>query len=105
MAGHYGGMIIEHVILPVAPERSAEFESAFARAKGIISASAGFRRLSLSRGIESPGQYLMIVEWESLEAHTEGFRGSPAYNEWRALLHHFYDPFPVVEHFTPVSDT
>lgn len=68
----------------------------------MIEASPGFQRLSVSRGVESPSCYLLLVEWDDLEAHTEGFRGSAAYEQWRALLHHFYDPFPVVEHFTPV---
>ena len=43
------------------------------------------------------------VDWETLEHHTVGFRGSAVYLEWKALLHHFYDPFPVVEHFTTVE--
>lgn len=97
-------MIVEHAVLPVATERSADFEAAFTRAKSIIAASPGFRRLTLSRGVENPGTYLLIVEWDSLEDHTEGFRGSAAFQEWRDLLHHFYDPFPVVEHFRPVLD-
>jgi redox-sensitive bicupin YhaK (pirin superfamily)/heme-degrading monooxygenase HmoA len=59
--------------------------------------------LSLSRGVERPNVYLLTVEWERLEDHTEGFRGSPQYERWRELLHHFYDPFPTVEHFTPVD--
>jgi len=45
---------------------------------------------------------MLLVEWDSIEAHTEGFRGSEDYAQWRALLHHFYDPFPVVEHFLQV---
>jgi heme-degrading monooxygenase HmoA len=92
-------MIIEHAELPVAPGREAEFEAAFATAKALIAASPGFGGLTLSRGIERPNVYLLLVEWESVDAHQVGFRGSPAYDEWRALLHHFYDPFPVVEHF------
>ncbi len=95
-------MILEHALLPVAPERAADFEAAFARARPIIAGMPGFRRLSLSRGIESPDRYLLLVEWDSLEDHTEGFRGSEGYQEWRALLHHFYDPFPLVEHFQPL---
>ena len=98
-------MVIEHALLPVDPARAAEFEKAFERARSIIAATPGFRRLSLSRGIEQPGFYLLLVEWESVEAHTEGFRGSPGYQEWRALLHHFYDPFPTVEHFQPVLES
>ena len=95
-------MITEHALLPVIPGREADFESAMTSALPLISGQAGFRRLSVTRGIESPSTYLLIVEWDSLEAHTEGFRGSAEYAEWRRLLHHFYDPFPVVEHFAPV---
>ncbi len=99
-----GGMIVEHALLPVAPDRSADFEAAFARARSIIAGMPGFRRLSLSRGIEQPGTYLLLVEWDTLEDHTIGFRGSAGYQEWRALLHRFYDPFPTVEHFQPVME-
>lgn len=99
-----GSVIIEHALLPVAPERAGEFEAAFDRARSIIAGMPGFGRLSLSRGVEKPETYLLLVEWETLEDHTVGFRGSAAYQEWRALLHHFYDPFPVVEHFDPVME-
>ena len=60
------------------------------------------RCLRLARCLERDTGYLLLVEWDRLEDHTQGFRGSPAYQEWRALLHSFYDPFPVVEHFTTV---
>ena len=95
-------MILEHALLPVRPGQEADFERAFATAKDIISAVPGFRNLTLSRCLERPGVYLLLVEWDRLEDHTEGFRGSPAYEDWRALLHHFYDPFPVVEHYVTV---
>lgn len=72
------------------------------RAKQIIAASPGFVSLRVERCVERPSNFLLLVEWETLEAHTEGFRGSAAYEDWRALLHHFYDPFPVVEHFEVV---
>ena len=95
-------MILEHALLPVRPGQEADFERAFATAKDIISAVPGFRNLTLSRCLERPGGYLLLVEWDRLEDHTEGFRGSPAYEDWRALLHSFYDPFPVVEHYVRV---
>jgi len=95
-------VITEHALLPVLAGRESDFEAALAQAVPIISARPGFRRLSVTRGIESPGTYLLIVEWDTLEDHTVGFRGSPEYDAWRALLHPFYDPFPVVEHFAPV---
>ena len=94
-----GGVILEHAVLEVVPGQEAAFEDAFAAAKGIISAAAGFRSLRLSRCIEEPNRFLLLVEWENLEDHTEGFRGSAAYQEWRSLLHHFYDPFPTVLHY------
>jgi heme-degrading monooxygenase HmoA len=95
-------VILEHALLSVEASRSAEFEAAFAQATPLIAGMPGFRRLSLSRCLEREDQYLLLVEWDRLEDHTEGFRGSPAYQEWKALLHRFYDPFPVVEHFTTV---
>ncbi|WP_430333419.1 antibiotic biosynthesis monooxygenase family protein [Rhodococcus sp. ACT016] len=96
-------MILEHALLQVKPGHTADFEATFGRAKQIIAAMPGFRRLRLSCCLEHPGTYLLLVEWDSLEAHTEGFRGSPEYQEWRRLLHHFYDPFPTVEHYEDVD--
>jgi heme-degrading monooxygenase HmoA len=95
-------MIREHAVLPVVPGQEQAFEAALHEALPLIAGAPGFVRLSVSRGIESPSSYLLLVEWDSLAAHTEGFRGSPEYLRWRDLLHHFYDPFPVVEHFAEV---
>jgi heme-degrading monooxygenase HmoA len=95
-------VITEHALLQVLPGREDEFVDAMERAKELIASSPGFVSLSVNRGIERPGCFLLLVEWERLQDHTEGFRGSAAYEEWRAALHHFYDPFPVVEHYEPV---
>jgi heme-degrading monooxygenase HmoA len=95
-------VILEHALLSVRPGQHQSFEESFARAERIIAAMPGFGGLTLSRCLERDGVYLLLVEWDRLEDHTEGFRGSAAYQEWRALLHHFYDPFPVVEHYTTV---
>ena len=95
--------VLEQAVLPVIPGREAEFELAFAKARAIISGMPGFRELTLSRGVESPSTYLLLVRWDTLEDHEIGFRGSPQYAEWKALLHHFYEPFPTVEHFVEVT--
>jgi heme-degrading monooxygenase HmoA len=95
-------VITEHAILEVVPGREDEFVAAMDDAKAIIAASPGFISLRVERCVERPGRFLLLAQWEALEDHTEGFRGSPAYAEWRARLHHFYDPFPVVEHFEAV---
>jgi heme-degrading monooxygenase HmoA len=93
---------VEHAILSVRAGQEAAFEEAFAQARPLISSQPGFRRLALSRSIESPNLYLLLVEWDSVESHTLGFRKSPEYEQWKQLLHHFYSPFPDVEHFVPL---
>ncbi len=96
-------MIIEQVVLLVRPGRQADFEAAFAEATPLISGMPGFRGLTLSRCVEDDGAYLLLVEWDRLEDHTVGFRGSAEYQEWRRLLHSFHDPAPTVLHFEPVA--
>ena len=98
-------MILEHAVLPVRPGQEPAFEAAFAQAMPLIEATPGFCGLTLSRSAESPSTYLLLVDWESVEAHTVGFRGSDRYGRWQERLHHFYEPFPVVEHFTTVAES
>jgi heme-degrading monooxygenase HmoA len=97
-------VITEHALLHVDTERSAEFEAAFQQATPLISFMPGFGGLSLQRCLERENTYLLLVRWERLEDHIQGFRGSPEYQQWRALLHHFYDPFPTVEHYATVHE-
>jgi heme-degrading monooxygenase HmoA len=95
--------VLEVAMLNVILGRESEFELAFKQASKIISSMNGFVHLQLQRCLERPNGYVLLVNWETLEDHTVGFRQSPEYQEWRALLHHFYDPFPTVEHFVPVN--
>lgn len=96
-------MILEVAVLNVRAGMARDFESAFATASAIIAAMPGYIAHEIQRCIEVPDRYILLVKWVSLEAHTKGFRGSPEYQQWRALLHHFYDPFPVVEHYTALD--
>jgi len=96
-------VITEQAVLDVKPGREAEFEDAFDTARSIIASSTGFVSLELLRCVERPSRYLLLVGWETLEDHTEGFRKSAGYEDWKELLHHFYDPFPTVEHFSVVA--
>ena len=96
-------MILEAVFLPVIVGREADFEAAFRQASPIIASMNGYISHQLQRCLETPGKYLLLVQWETLEDHTIGFRGSPDYQEWKRRLHHFYDPFPIVEHFEQVD--
>jgi heme-degrading monooxygenase HmoA len=95
-------MILEVAVLNVKPSQANRFEAAFEKAQQIISSMTGYIEHELQRCLEVENQYLLLVRWQSLEDHTEGFRGSPEYQQWRALLHDFYDPFPTVEHYEPV---
>ena len=95
-------MILEQAILDVKPQETEEFEAAFSRAQRIIAASPGYLSHELRRCIEKSNRYLLLVRWRTLEDHTVGFRQSEPYQEWKELLHHFYDPFPVVEHYEAV---
>ncbi len=98
-------MILEAAILHIKPSQESDFQSAFQQASKIISSMGGYLLHELYRCIEVEGKYLLLVRWENLEAHTIGFRNSPEYQEWKKLLHHFYDPFPTVEHFDIVFDS
>jgi heme-degrading monooxygenase HmoA len=95
--------ILEIAVLDVRPGQEKAFERDFAIASKLIAAADGCISHQLQRCIEEKGRYILLVEWASLEAHTEGFRKSPAYPEWKKLLHHYYDPFPVVEHYSKVD--
>ncbi|KIQ62084.1 antibiotic biosynthesis monooxygenase [Kitasatospora griseola] len=94
-------MILESALLDVRPGQEDDFLAAFAEARPLIAAQRGFRSLELRRCLDegSTSRFLLQVEWGTLEDHTEGFRRSPEYGRWRELLHHYYDPFPTVEHY------
>ncbi|OLS40448.1 antibiotic biosynthesis monooxygenase [Bacillus sp. MRMR6] len=95
-------MILEAAMLQVKPGMEEDFEEAFRKASGIISSMRGYITHELQRCMEEQEKYLLLVKWETLEDHTVGFRESIEYQEWKKLLHHFYDPFPIVEHFEKV---
>lgn len=96
-------MILEAVMLQVKEGMEAKYEDAFRNASKIISSMNGYISHELQRCIEVKGKYILLVQWERLEDHTVGFRQSNEYQEWKRQLHHFYDPFPIVEHFERVK--
>ncbi len=95
-------MILEVANLYVKDNEQDEFERDFVIASNFISSIDGYIKHSLSKCIEVQNKYILLVEWENLESHTEGFRDSSQYLEWKKLLHHYYEPFPIVEHFEPI---
>jgi heme-degrading monooxygenase HmoA len=97
-------MILEVATLDVKPGLESAFENDFDLAVTHVEGVAGYISHELQRSIETPNRYVLLVQWETVEAHTEGFRQSPGYQKWKDLLHHYYDPFPTVEHFAKVHE-
>jgi heme-degrading monooxygenase HmoA len=96
-------MILEIAPLQVCSGQSAAFEAAFSDAQKIIAAMPGYVSHELQRCIERQDHYVLLVRWQTLAAHEVGFRKSAQYQEWKRLLHHFYNPFPTVLHYEQVQ--
>ncbi|MGJ8670739.1 MAG: antibiotic biosynthesis monooxygenase family protein [Oceanococcus sp.] len=96
-------MILEVAVLNIKPGQGAGFEAAFSEAQSIISSMLGYISHEVQRCIEYENQYLLLVRWESLKDHTVGFRQSAQYQKWKRLLHHFYSPFPTMEHYEAID--
>lgn len=97
--------MLEVAVLNIIPGKEAEFETAFRAASAIISSMAGYVSHQLQHCLENESRYILLVNWQTLEAHTIGFRTSPQYQKWKSLLHHFYSPFPTVEHYELVFES
>ncbi len=95
-------MILEVAILNVIDDKQKQFEIDFSTAGQYISSIKGYIKHSLSKCIEHDNKYILLVEWDSLEDHTITFGQSEQYQHWKQLLHHYYDPFPTVEHYESV---
>lgn len=94
-------MIIEHALLQVKTGQSDQFVAAMNKAKPLIAVQPGFQSIAVRPAGDRPDQFLLLVKWDNIESHRDGFRKSPEYQEWRALLHDFYDPMPTVSYFGP----
>lgn len=97
-------MVLEVADIHIPPGRNAEFEEAIARGvRTVVAKAAGMLSYQVHKGIESPERYVLLIEWDTLEAHTVGFRESPLFAEWRAIVGPFFAKPPVVEHFNLVT--
>jgi heme-degrading monooxygenase HmoA len=92
-------VILERAIFQVTPGTERDFEAAMEQAKEVIAQSGGFRSFRLQRGIEQPSTYLLLIEWDSVEDHMEGFRESELFLRWRELIGPFFAAAPEVEHY------
>jgi len=92
-------MIIEHITLRPNAESRAALEAAVAEAVPIFKAAKGCLGIEMARGVEDPEAYIILIRWATLEDHTEGFRGSELFTQWRALAGPHFGAPPVVVHF------
>lgn len=92
-------MVLEVAILDIKKGQSKDYEESFAQAEHLISSQKGYLSHELKKCLEQEDKYLLLVQWETVDDHEIGFRGSAAYQEWKKILHHYYDPFPVVAHY------
>jgi heme-degrading monooxygenase HmoA len=93
-------MILEVADIRIQPGRQAEFDVAIQHGlETVIAKAQGFGGFKVNKGIESPERYLLQIFWDTLEDHTVGFRESPAFAEWRAIVGPFFAQPPMVEHF------
>jgi heme-degrading monooxygenase HmoA len=92
-------VIIEHALLRVRDGETAAFEAAMVAARPLIAVSPGFQGIEVRPAFEEEGLYLLLVNWASISDHRDGFRASERYQEWRRLLHPFYEPMPDVRYF------
>jgi heme-degrading monooxygenase HmoA len=92
-------MVLEVALIDVVPGREDEFLAAYGKARPTLAGTPGCRSVRMTRGIESPSRFVLLVEWDSVEAHLENFRATERFTTWRGLIGPYFDGAPVVEHF------
>ncbi|MFG1777423.1 antibiotic biosynthesis monooxygenase family protein [Micromonospora sp. NPDC049048] len=95
-------MVLEVALIDVLPGHEDEFAAAYAEGHPVLAGTPGCRSVRMTRGVESPSRFVLLVEWDSVEAHNDNFRATERFAQWRALIGpHFANP-PLVEHFVDV---
>lgn len=96
-------IILEKATLNIIKGKEKEFEKNFLKAEKFIKKAKGYISHELHKSAKYKNIYLLLVKWQTIKDHQEGFRNSADYQEWKKLLHHFYSPFPEVKYFELIS--
>jgi heme-degrading monooxygenase HmoA len=96
-------MVLEVGLIDVLAGREDEFAAAYRKGHEILATTPGCRSVRMTRGIETANRFVLLVEWDSVEAHLDNFRATDRFAQWRALIGPFFDGAPRVEHFTDVE--
>jgi heme-degrading monooxygenase HmoA len=102
VAWQAAGMVLEVALIDVQPGQEDDFATAYRQARPILASTPGLLSVRMTRGIESPSRFVMLVEWESVQAHEVNFRGTERFGQWRALIGPYFAAPPLVEHFVDV---
>jgi heme-degrading monooxygenase HmoA len=95
-------MVLEVALIDVLEGREEDFAAAYAKAYQFLADTPGLRSVRMTRGIETPSRYVLLVEWDSVDAHIDNFRATDRFTQWRALIGPYFDGAPRVEHFADV---
>ena len=95
-------MVLEVALIDVVTGQEDEFAAAYAKGHAVLVGTPGCRSVRMTRGVETPDRFVLLVEWDSVEAHEENFRATERFAQWRALIGPFFAGPPRVEHFTDV---
>ena len=96
-------MVLEVADFRVPPGSEQDFETAYRGVREVLTSTPGCRSARMTHGIESPTRFVLLVEWDSVEAHEQNFRASERFGAWRGVIGGFFAEPPVVEHFTDVD--
>ena len=96
-------MVLEVALIDVFPGQEDAFEASYRLGHPILAGTPGCRSVRMTRGVESPSRFVLLVEWDSVEAHTENFRNTERFVQWRGYIGGHFAKAPVVEHFTDVA--
>jgi heme-degrading monooxygenase HmoA len=96
-------MVLEVALINVTPGQEADFKAAYATARKTLATTPGCSSVRMTQGIESPARFVLLVEWDSVEAHEQNFRATDRFTTWRGILGPYFAVPPVVEHFTDVT--
>jgi heme-degrading monooxygenase HmoA len=96
-------MVLEVAIINIVAGREDDFVAAYGKAREVLVTTPGCRSARMTRGVETPTQFVLMVEWDSVDAHLENFRATDRFTQWRGLIGPYFDGAPRVEHFTDVE--
>jgi heme-degrading monooxygenase HmoA len=95
-------MVLEVANIQVSAGSEDTFVAAFRSVREVLTSTPGCRSARMTHGIESPARFVLLVEWDSVEAHEQNFRSTERFTTWRAAIGPYFDGPPDVEHFSDV---